>query len=224
MDSLQIYKLFLLKINKNDTSANINVSKGEFVLLYNEQKKVWLEEKIKNKTTDIDIHDLEKIYTKDKKLTKKSFDINSTSFNLPDNFFKFDSSFCIAKKDKCEERVLINWLVKPKNVNIYLTDTNHEPSFEYEETFSILSDNSLVIYTKDFKINHAYLSYYKEPKNIDLEGYIKIDGSKSNTINQDDLDDKSINEIINRCVIETIRIYENPEGFQLAQNRIQNEN
>ena len=224
MDSLTIYKNFLLKVNKNDTSANINISKGEFVILYNSQKRVWLEEKLKNKTTDIDIHDLEILYIKDKKLIKKSFDSNSIHFLLPDNFFKFDSSFCIAQKEKCEDRVLINWLVKPKNVNIYLTDSNHEPSFEYEETFSIISENKLITYIKDFKINQSYLSYYKEPINIDIEGYIKINGSKSTTINQDDLDDKSIDEIINRCVIETLRIYENTEAFQLAQNRIKTEN
>ena len=34
----------------------------------------------------------------------------------------------------------------------------------------------------------------------------------------------SLSEIINRCAIETIRIYENPEGFTLAQHRIQTEN
>ena len=59
---------------------------------------------------------------------------------------------------------------------------------------------------------------------IDIEGYIKVDGSNSTTINQDDLDKESIKEIINRCALETIRVYENPQGFQLAQQRIQSEN
>jgi hypothetical protein len=223
MKAIELYKSFLLKINKNDTNSNISISKGEFVILYNEQKKIWLAEKIKAKNNDIDIHDLERLYIKDKEIKKSKSDNNSSYFKLPDDYYTYDSSYSVAKKEKCE-RELSNWLVKPKNVNVLLSDTNNSPSFEYEETICIVSQNHLVVYKDDFSIEKIFLSYYKEPVNIDIEGYIKFDGTLSTDIDPIDLDDKSISEIINRCALETIRIYENPEGFSLAQHRIQTEN
>jgi hypothetical protein len=223
MKAIELYKSFLLKINKNDTNSNISISKGEFVILYNEQKKIWLSEKIKVKSNDIDIHDLERLYVKDKEIKKSKSDNNSSYFKLPDDFYMYDSSYSLAKKEQCV-RELSNWLVKPKNVNILLNDTNNSPSFEYEETICIISQNQMVVYKDTFEIEKIFLSYYKEPINIDIEGYIKFDGTLSTDINPLDLDDKSISEIINRCALETIRIYENPEGFSLAQHRIQTEN
>lgn len=223
MKVIELYKSFLLKINKNDTNSNINISKGEFVILYNEQKKIWLEEKLKSKSNDIDIHDLERLYIKDKEIFKSKSDTNSSHFELPTDYYKYDSSFSLAKKGKCL-RELSNWLVKPKNVNTLLNDTNNSPSFEYEETLCIISQNHIVVYKDDFDIEKVYISYYKVPMDIDIEGYIKFDGTLSTNIDPIDLNHKSISEIINRCAIETIRIYENPEGFQLAQHRIQTEN
>jgi hypothetical protein len=224
MTSIEAYKNFLLRLNKNDSNTNINISKGEFVLIYNHQKDRWFEEKLDSKNNSIDIHDLGILYEVDKELIEIEKTINSVKFKLPDNFGKFDSSYSLASKKECKDRPLVNWLVKPKNLSVLLQDTNNKPSFEYEETICILSNDKLVVYKDNFSIDKVYLSYYKLPKKIDIEGYIKIDGILSTTIDPDDLDDNSIHEIINRCVIEVIRSYENPQGFQLAQERIKTEN
>lgn len=220
--ALEAYQNFLIKIDKNDTNANIHISKGEFVLLYNEQRLVWLEEKLSKKGGDIDIHDLEQLLKKDAPLNKVKDDTNSSHFEMPDNYFKFDSSYSIAKKGKCE-RPITNWLVKSRNVNVLLNDTNSSPSFEYEETICIISEGNLVIYKGDFTILETFLNYYKEPLAIDIEGYTKIDGTPSTTINPE-LDSKSVNEIINRCAMEVVRNYENQEGAQLSKDRITSEN
>ena len=53
MTSLEAYKHFLLLINKNDSNTNVNISKGEFVLLFNSQKRVWLNEKLSEKRISI---------------------------------------------------------------------------------------------------------------------------------------------------------------------------
>jgi hypothetical protein len=44
MTSVEAFKRFQLKINKNDTNTDVDINRGEFVLLYNEQKDVWLRE------------------------------------------------------------------------------------------------------------------------------------------------------------------------------------
>lgn len=223
MTSLEAYKYFLLKLNRNDSNVNISVSKAEFVLLYNEQRYIWLESKLKLKNPDIDIQDLGPLLVKDSKLQKSKDDDNSSIFKLPQDFMKFDSSYSIASKNKCKGRVLTNWPVKPRNISVLLLDSNMEPSFEYEETLCIVSSEGLVVYRKDFNIDEVYLSYYKLPKEIDIEGYIKLDGSSSSTINPDDLPNDLITQIVNHCVMEVSRNYENQLGAQFAKDRIINE-
>jgi len=39
-----------------------------------------------------------------------------------------------------------------------------------------------------------------------------------------ELNNEQIEEILNRCALEIVRNYENTEGFQLAQQRINTEN
>lgn len=218
----EAYKRFLLKINKNDTNSNINISKAEFVLLYKEQKRVWLNDKLTQDSDNIKINHLAELLIKDKELVKSSNDNNSTSFILPENYFLFDSSYSLANKGQCQ-RPIINWLVKSKNINVLLQDSNSSPSFEYEETICILSEKKLVIYKTDFEIQKAYLSYYREPIDIDLEGYEKLDGTPSTTINPD-IEDQNLEEILNRCAMEVVRNYENQEAAQMAKDRIASEN
>ena len=223
MTALEAYKYFLLKLNRNDSNVNISVSKAEFVLLYNEQRYIWLKFKLKEKTPDIDIHNLSSLLVKDLKLQKNKDDDNSSLFKLPEDFTQFDSSYSIASKNKCKGRKLTNWLIKPKNISVLLLDSNMEPSFEYEETLCIISADNLVVYKKDFNIDEVYLSYYRVPRAIDIEGYTKLDGSSSSTINPDDITDDLATQIINHCVMEVSRNYENQLGAQFSKDRIINE-
>ena len=99
---------------------------------------------------------------------------------------------------------------------------NNKPSFDYEETLLKIAGEEIKIYFDDFKIKQAFLSYYKEPIDIDIAGYIKIDGTASKTINPK-LPDIAVNEIVSRCVREFVGITENPQGFAVAKDRITNE-
>lgn len=223
MKAIEAYQKLLLKINKNDTNSSINISKAEFVLIFNEQKRRWLTEKVKTDQPTIKIADLGNLLVINKPLNKIKDDANSVYFEIPLNFHTFDSSYSLASKGKCKDRPLTNWLVKSRNIPVLLQDTNNSPSFEYEETICIISEGSLVIYTDDFKITNCYLTYYKEPLDIDLAGSITSTGMTSD-IDPTELNNEQIEEILNRCALEIVRNYENTEGFQLAQQRINTEN
>jgi len=222
MTSKEAYKRFLLKVNKNDSNSNIRISKGEFVITFNEMKRTWLSENLIDKASSHKIHELENLLVPDVKLPKIKKDNNSIHFKFPLDLFQYDSSYSIAKKGKCVTS-LVNWLVKPKNVRSLLEDTNNNPSFEYEETICILSEGNLVVYITDFDITEQHLSYYKEPKDLDLEGYINIQGLPSSDIDPIDLNDKQIDEIINRCALEITMRYDNIPSTQLASERIKRE-
>jgi hypothetical protein len=220
MTSKEAYKKYLLKINKNDTNSNIKVSKGEFVLMFNEWMYQWVDEKFDKFLDSSDINELEYLLVKDIKLTQTGKDKNSVHFKFPKDLLKYASSYSEAEKGGCSS-VLVNWNVKPRNVNVLLKDENNNPSFEYEETICTLEDGSLIVYVSDFTIKNQYLSYYKLPTAIDLEGYIKVDGSRSSNIDPMlSMPDLHIDQIINRCVIETTISYENAQATNLSASRL----
>lgn len=221
MTAIEAYKRFLLKINKNDSNTEVSIPVGEFVLIFNEQSKRWLFWKLDSKESDESIDDLQEFLLHDVSLEKIRTENNHTDFKLPINFFSYSNSFSFASDSNCGQR-LKNIRIKPKNLEIYLDDNDYEPSIEWKQTLLTLSTNEIQVYSKNFKIDSLYLTYYKEPLEIDIEGYIKVDGTLSKTINPD-FSDVFVNEVINRCAIEVIRSYQSPEGYQLAHDRIKTE-
>jgi hypothetical protein len=221
MTSIEAYKRFLLKINKNDSNTEVSIPVGEFVLIFNEQAKKWLLYKLNSKESSDDIDDLQDLLLHDVVLNKVKTENTHTDFSLPNNFFSYSSSFSIVKGDGCVQR-LKNIRVKPKNIEIYLDDEDFKPSIEWKQTILTLSSNYIQVYTNNFSVDSVYLSYYKEPNEIDIEGYIKVDGSNSKNIDSE-ISDIFVNEIINRCAVEVIRSYQSPEGYSLAEDRIKTE-
>jgi hypothetical protein len=222
MTSVEAYKRFLLKVNKNDTNTDVDINRGEFVLLYNEQKDVWLKEKVEKYQSSDAAQDLQEIQVKYKQLDNAYQESTYDVFNLPDNYFSYVSSYSYCTDGTCPDVIVRHLPFKPKNENMLLESSNYEPSLEFEETVVDLSENKLFVYKKDFLISKVFLSYYRNVGPIDIDGYIKLDGSPSVNVDPD-LSDTYVDEILNRCAKEVIRRYESPEGFQLAQERLLSE-
>lgn len=220
MTSLESYKKFLLKVNKNDTNSNINISKGQYVLMYNEQKRNWLKIAIeKDQSSDL-INYIEEILILGHPLEFKKDEFDRAVFEMPDNYFSYVSSRSLAVRGNCTDR-LMNWEIKPKNTNPLLIDEDNNPSFDYRETFVNLSKRGLEVYKTDFEIKTVFLDYYREPRDIDIEGYRRIDGTLSTNIDPD-TDDENTEEIIDMCATEAQRNYQSSEQYQLAETRQQN--
>ena len=218
MNVKEAYKRFLLKVNKNDTNTKVVVGPAEFCLIYNEQSLRWLGEKIKSRNSLDDINDLEQLLKHDVELKKVGKDNNHEDFTLPDDFFKYSSSFSLVQGSGCNVKV-DHFLVHPKEKNSYWADAMTRPSLEWEETFVVISDNQLQVFVDEFTNQFTYIDYWRNPAKIDMIGYIHPDGSLSSDVDPE-LSDQDVNEIISRCAIESFRSYENPEAFQLAKDRV----
>lgn len=219
MTSIDLYKRFLLKLNKNDTNTKIKIPKGEFVLIFNEQKRVWLHNAIKNLNPTDEITELEGLLVIDKELELLLKKDKKDLFKLPSNFFRYQSSYSLAKKGECE-RVLYGFPLKPKNITNKLQNSNLEPDFDFEQTLVELSEGNLVVHKKGFEILKQFITFYKEPVDIDLEGYIKIDGTNSKNVDPD-IGNDLLDKILNLCVIEATISYENAEQLQMSAQRLQ---
>lgn len=220
MQPIEMYKSFLLKVNKNDTNGNVKIPKGQFVLLFNEQKLQWLDDKLKGKEENDYIEDLQSLLVESASLTKVSTSQLNDKWQLPDDFFRRTIAYAIASKDQCKNVPLVVWPIKPKDVNVYLQNSDLSPSFEWQETFGVLTNNTYSVYKSDFQVDEFYLSYYQKPLDIDIAGYTHIDGTPSKD-QATNLDDFSINEILDRTATAALLNYESTEQAQLATRRQQ---
>jgi hypothetical protein len=219
MTPLEVYKKFLLRINKNDTNVNVSIPKGEFILLFNEEVQKWLSNKIQvNQTTSL-IEDIEELLEVDFELEKLEDKRLFTEFKRPSNFFASVSAYCLATKGSCIDNVLITHNFKPKNLNYLITNENEKPSFEYQETLITFSSGKVLIYKTDFDVNTCFLTYYRLPIKLDIEGYINIDGNTSTNV-QTDLQDTNIEEVLDMCAKTILGRYEHIEGYQIAQKQV----
>lgn len=220
MNVNEIYKSYLIKINTNDTNKNIKVNEGVFVKVFNEQSKVWLQNEIKEDSSDFSKNRVSDLLVFDSSLKINKLTTNYTEFVLPEDYFDYTSSYSIADKGECKNRVLLNWDFKVKNRNSLFQNSNFSPSFDYEETLVNISRNNLLVFVDGFSVTATYLTYYSTPVEIEIAGYIKENGETTTKNIGTNLSDTFINEIINMSVIETIRVFGNPDGFELAKDRL----
>lgn len=221
MTSSEAYEGFLIEFNRNDINSNINVSKGKFVLIYNKEAKKWLKEKLKRKLSTEEHDELSDLLVDNAELTSLQKHLNHVDFELPEDFYSLASATTLVSKQSCE-RLLDAWNVKPQNIQVLLRDENHKPSFDYEETILTIASKKVKVFYDGFKVKKLYFNYYRFPENIDIEGYIKLDGTPSINIDPE-LSDLAVGEIISRCALEATRNTENAEAFPFAKERINSE-
>lgn len=214
----EAYKRFLLKVNKSDTNDEVRIPQQEFVIYYNEEAPKWLGSKIKQKNSTEEINDLYELLVEDLELTEYTEKKKHNDFKLPEDYFHFVSAIASADKNGCEKDLYVH-NIKPKEKNSWLQDDMNNPSFEWEETISIVAGNTIQVYKEDFDINTLNLSYYRVPVKISFGGFIDVDGKPTKTVHPD-ISDEFVNEIINRCALAAGLNYRNPEGAQLDSQRI----
>lgn len=222
MTSKEIYKRFLLEMNKNDSNEGVNILPSHFVLLFNTERLRWLSEFFNDDADNWKLSTLDNLLEVDMLLKKvKTYD-DSVEFEIPTDFFRQASSFSIADKGDCKGKRIFNFEKKALGFQTTLADDFSSPQFDYEETPYIITKKKLRVYFDDFTIKRAYLSFYREPKPIDIAGYTKIDGSASTNLDTD-LTEEQIDEVIERVVKRVSGKTGDVEKHQVANERISTE-
>lgn len=215
-----IYTKLLFKVNKNDTNTNIKVSKGVFVILFNEQKRKYLDSELRDKESSDVIEEFSELLVLDKELEKGKVHKDKSDFTLPIDFLQRVGGYGIASRGECKENPMVIWFIKPKPVNVLLQNSNQQPSFDYQETIAIINSNVASVYKTDFNIDRVFLSYYKDPPDLDISGYTKPDGTPSTNANTG-LSDTNLDKILDRTVVEIATNYQDIERLNVAFQRQQ---
>ena len=91
--------------------------------------------------------------------------------NVPQNYLQWKRVDIYAKKDCCDKRRMTVYLAEEGNLNQLLRDKSKQPSFEWSETFATLINDTVHLYTNnEFEVEEAFLTYYRQPLKIQIDG------------------------------------------------------
>ena len=220
MTSIEAYTSFLNLANKLNSNDDVNIDAGRFVLLYNKHARVWLEENVRKTKSTQKIDEIQQLVMENIQLTLVADSGRSLDFKLPDDWFDHIGGYALCTRDTCEGKLINMDQVKNDFKRLVLFDENWRPDFDFEWLPITIGEDKIQVFYKDFTITGAYIDYFKYPKDIDIAGYVKVDGTNSTTVDPE-LDDIYVNQIIDLVVVDVSRIYQNNEKAQLDINRIQ---
>jgi hypothetical protein len=139
----------------------------------------------------------------------------------PSYMFYMDA-YVVADKGRCTDRTIwINReLVKHGDIPVIINNTHYRPSFEYQETFSNINTNQIMVYSDGtFTPKKLYLSYLRYPRYIDKVGYVHFDGTDS-VDSPCELAAYLEDELVD-LTVENLAMYtENASAVQSAEYRI----
>ena len=159
------------------------------------------------------------------KLVKTDLHIHRYTYPLSKftpKFMFYIDAYARGHKGKCKDQVL--FLERPPlrhdTISTLLDSSIYKPSFEWRRILADITDSELGFYTDGtFEIESAYISYLRYPKEMDIAGYIKLDGSDS--VDQDcELEDYLEDELLNLAELHLGMDTNNVSAVQNAQNRI----
>lgn len=159
-------------------------------------------------------------------LSLKNADLNEWSADItqlePKYMFYLDS-YILADKGRCTNRqIWINRdLAKHGDLQFILNNEHYKPSFEYQETFNLLSSDDVSVFTDGtFTPNTIKIMYMRYPQYINKAGYIMLDGEPS--FDQDcELELYLEDELLDLTVQNLAMYTENQSAVQNAAYRIQ---
>lgn len=136
---------------------------------------------------------------------------------LSNNYYLPVDIIALANRGECTNReIYVTRIVKHSDLTTLMRNTHYNPNFLYQESLAVISNSKLIVYSDDFEITKILFSYLRYPRQIDIEGYIHLDGTQSVTQNcelGEDLED----ELLELTIIELGFDTQNNEAAQAAQ-------
>ena len=165
------------RINKLDSQDYDNITCWQVVESFNKAQVEWVRRQLhginivkegdEQSTRRKD--DLQKLLIKEPLSTAKKEDYYSGV--IPGDYLQWKRVDIFAKQECCDKRRMNVYLAEEGNLNLLLRDNFKKPSFEWGETFATLIDDKVHLFTNnDFDIEDAYLTYYRQPRKIQITG------------------------------------------------------
>lgn len=93
--------------------------------------------------------------------------------NFPNNYLEYKRVSVNATSECCPtERSMTVYLAEEANVDLIMRDPLKRPDFEWGETYCTIQGNNIKIYKRDFDLVNPTLTYYRQPRNIQIQGCV----------------------------------------------------
>lgn len=214
------------RLNKGDSADYDNIECWQVREAYNKAQLEWYRRQIhgKNDTHEGDENTSQRVDDLQSLLKQVIIDVNDYKIyyetkTLPDDYFHIKRITPFVSKGKCKGKMIKSTLREEVNVDEYLQDYSIQPSFEFEETFHTMINNTVRIYTnKEFSVDYIKMVYYRIPREVNFTGCQNMDGSSGVQIDPE-LRDDVVELIIDDAVSILAGDIESPNVFQTSKQR-----
>jgi hypothetical protein len=221
------------RINKLASNDYDNIMPWQIVEAFNKAQVTWCRRNLMgtNMTKTGDeaskrrIDDLQ-VLLSDKPLAMVKKDLYFQSPTLPSDYFEWKRISSKSKKDCCDKRQMVIYLAEEANVDELLRDHNKKPSFEWAETFATVLGNKIKVYTNnDFELENTVLTYYRQPRRIQIPGTSDPYTGLVSTVNVEcEFKDDIVELFIDECVKILAGDLEDVTANQIADNSVETNN
>jgi hypothetical protein len=214
------------RLNKLDSQDYDNLECWQIVEAFNKAQVEWSRRQL---------HGINVVKEGDEQSTRRKDDLqvllNKTTITnltdkgdyyfltIPGNYLQWKRVDVYAQKDCCDKRRMVVYLAEEGNVSILLRDKLKQPSFDWAETFATLIDNDINVYTNgEFNIQEVDLTYYRQPRKIQIQGCVDPYTNQQSTVNIEcEFKDDIIEVIIDEAV--SIIAGDIESGNQFSRNQ-----
>ena len=163
------------------------------------------------------IDDLQVLLTETKIAMSKKDGFYESTNELPADYFEWKRISGKATNDCCvDPRNMVITLAEEANVDEVNRDVLKQPSFDWGETYCTLKDNKIRVHTINaFDIPETTLSYYKQPRRIQVVGILNPYTGSTSTI---EVESEFKDDIVELLVDEAAKILAGDiESFNQSQ-------
>ena len=128
----ELYQYVKDAVERNSTYRGSSITKRQFVDSYNTSIVEYVYEMLENRNSDMTRYISDLRTFKDIKFLSETE--RYSLFEKPDNYLSFIDLYCEFDNSECKITSEYLQEIKPEEANIYYTDPNYEPSFEYGES------------------------------------------------------------------------------------------
>lgn len=124
---------------------------------------------------------------------------------LPINYFEWKRISVKGTSDCCKDkRPMVVTLAEEANVDEINRDFLKKPSFDWAETYCTLKNGTVHVHTNnEFELTDAILSYYRQPRRIEILGISNPYGTGLSTVN---VESEFKDDIVEVLIDETAKI------------------
>lgn len=145
---------------------------------------------------------------------------------LPTDYFEWKRVSAKSRRGCCDNRRMVIYLAEEANVDTLLRDVLKKPSFDWGETFCTLKGGNLRIYTNnEFDIVEPRLTYYKQPRRIQIIGVVD---PYTNLVSTVEVESEFKDDIVEVLIDEAAKILagdiESINQITIQSNSVENNN